>query len=179
MSNSSASLDIKSANDAPKKALAVKAKLKWFNPAKGFGFVVPEENPVDAFMHITQFQNLGINGLGDGAVVVCDIDYREKGATVTALIAVLDCGKVPDGIAVPDPANATFFKTKGIVKLYSAEKGFGFISPADGLKDIFIHKLCLSQCGIKELVAGQAVRITFKTAQKGREAVEIEVENTF
>lgn len=175
---SAANVEIKLANEAPQRALAVKAKLKWFNATKGFGFVVPEENPVDAFLHITQLQNLGINGLGEGAVVLCDIDYREKGATVTALIAVLDCGKIPEGIAIPDPVNAAFFKTKGIVKLYSAEKGFGFVSPEDGMKDIFVHKLCLSQCGIKELRAGQAVRITFKTAQKGREAVEIQVENT-
>lgn len=175
---SAANVETKLANEAPQRALAVKAKLKWFNATKGFGFVVPEANPVDAFLHITQLQNLGINGLGEGAVVLCDIDYREKGATVTALIAVLDCGQIPEGIAIPDPVNAAFFKTKGIVKLYSAEKGFGFVSPEDGMKDIFVHKLCLSQCGIKELTAGQAVRITFKTAQKGREAVEIQVENT-
>ena len=84
-----------------------KAKLKWFNAAKGFGFVVPEDNPVDAFLHITQLQKLGLHGLGDGAEVLCIIDRREKGAIVTDLVDVLFVGELHIGsfhsFASPDP----------------------------------------------------------------------------
>lgn len=165
-------------SDENKKSFRVKAKLKWFNAAKGFGFVVPEGENVDAFLHITQLQKLGVHGLGEGAVILCDIDYREKGASVTNLIEIIEMGDVPAGCVAQAAANTDLFKTRGIVKLYLADKGFGFITPDDGMKDIFVHKTCLSQCGIKELSAGQSVRVTFKSAQKGREAISVEIEST-
>ncbi len=154
-----------------------KAKLKWFNAAKGFGFVVPEDDPVDAFLHITQLQKLGLHGLGEGAEVMCVIDRREKGAIVTELIEVISVGSISDKELEVDESGKGHYKIKGIVKLYFEDKGFGFVTPDDGMKDIFVHKSCLDVCEITELHPGQRVRITFKIADKGREAVKIEVES--
>lgn len=156
----------------------LKAKLKWFNPAKGFGFVVPDVNPVDAFLHVTQLQKLGLHGLGEGAEVLCIIDRREKGAIVTELIEVISMGYMPSRELEKDEKSDGIFKIKGIVKLYSEDKGFGFIAPDDAMKDIFVHKSCLDNCGVEMLYPGQRVRLSFKIADKGREAVHIEVENT-
>ncbi len=155
-----------------------KAKLKWFNAAKGFGFVVPEDNPVDAFLHITQLQKLGLHGLGDGAEVLCIIDRREKGAIVTDLVDVLFVGELPEHRLEADDKVDGGYKIKGIVKHYFEDKGFGFIAPDDGMKDVFVHKTCLDNCGVHCLYPGQKVRISFKIANKGREAIQIEVEDT-
>ncbi len=155
-----------------------RAKLKWFNAAKGFGFVVPDDNPVDAFLHITQLQKLGVHGLGEGAEVLCVIDRREKGAVVTDLVEIVSVGHLPESLVQQDPTTEGVFKVKGIVKLYFPEKGFGFVTPDDGMKDVFVHKSCLDQCGVSELHPGQRVRISFKLANKGREAVLIEIEDT-
>lgn len=156
----------------------VRARLKWFNAAKGFGFVIPEDNPVDAFLHITQLQRLGIHGLGEGAVVLCHVDHGEKGATVTRIEKVLDPGSLPPDMMQYDPANTTQSSSKGIVKWYKPDKGFGFITPDDGMKDIFVHKTCLDKLNIQELYAGQRVRVSFKTAPKGREAISVAIEET-
>jgi len=156
----------------------IKAKLKWFNPAKGFGFVVPEENPVDAFLHITQLQKLGLHSLGDGAEVLCTIDRREKGAVVDKLIEVINAGlPIALGSEKDETANGTY-QINGIVKLYSDDKGFGFISPDDAMKDIFVHKSCLVSSGVEMLYPGQKIRLSFRIAGKGREAVHIEVLET-
>lgn len=155
----------------------IKAKLKWFNAAKGFGFVVPEEDPVDAFLHITQLQKLGLHGLGEGAEVLCVIDRREKGAIVTELVEVTSLGAAPTHGVEMATDGTGLYKIKGLVKLYFDEKGFGFITPDDGMKDIFVHKSCLDHCGVKELYPGQRVRISFKIADKGREAVQVEIES--
>ena len=155
---------------------ATKAKLKWFNAAKGFGFVVPEEDPVDAFLHITQLQKIGLHGLGEGVEVLCVIDRREKGAIVVDLVEVISQGNLSENGPEVDEAGNGLYRIKGIVKLYFEEKGFGFITPDDGMKDIFVHKSCLDHCGITELYPGQRVRISFKIADKGREAVQIEIE---
>lgn len=156
----------------------IKAKLKWFNAAKGFGFVVPDENPVDAFLHITQLQKLGLHGLGEGAEILCVVDRREKGAIVSELVEVVSLGLVPANTPEVDENGTGLYKIKGIVKLYFEEKGFGFITPDDGMKDIFVHKSCLDHCGVAELYPGQRVRISFKIADKGREAVQIEIEGS-
>lgn len=156
----------------------VKARLKWFNAAKGFGFVIPEDNPADAFLHVTQLQRLGMHGLGDGAVISCVIDYGDKGATVTDVIEIIDPGMLPPDLIGAETHPDEPFKCKGIVKWYKPDKGFGFITPDDGMKDIFVHKSCLEREKIEALYPGQRVRITFQTLQKGREAVSISVEET-
>ncbi|HPQ51201.1 MAG: cold shock domain-containing protein [Alphaproteobacteria bacterium] len=157
----------------------VKAKLKWFNATKGFGFVIPEDNPVDAFLHITQLQKLGIFGLGEGAELLCRVEYKEKGAYVVEITKILSRGKCEQNLITEDEENHGLFSTKGMVKLYSEEKGYGFILPDDGMKDVFVHKSCLDRCGIHQIEPGQRVRVTFKAAEKGREAIEVSIENTF
>lgn len=154
----------------------MRARLKWFNAAKGFGFVIPEDKPVDAFLHITQLQKIGVHGLGEGAVVLCHVDHGEKGANVMAVLEIVEPGIMPASAMTFDPANTAEARTKGIVKWYKPDKGFGFIMPDDGMKDIFVHKSCLDRDGIAELYAGQRVRITYKTVSKGREAVSIGIE---
>jgi cold shock protein len=152
----------------------VRASLKWFNSAKGFGFVIPEDNPADAFLHVTQLQKLGLHGLGEGAEILCVIDYGPKGATVKKVLQIINPGELPpDLIVAEDPDNAQPVTCRGIVKWYKNDKGFGFITPSDGMKDIFIHKSCLDRDNVDELHAGQSVRVTFKTVDKGREAISV------
>ncbi|WP_413777370.1 cold shock domain-containing protein, partial [Streptococcus pneumoniae] len=50
----------------------------------------------------------------------------------------------------------------GLVKWYKPEKGFGFIIPDDGMKDVFVHKTLLDKLSIEGLEAGQRVRVTLK-----------------
>jgi cold shock protein len=155
----------------------VLARLKWFNAAKGFGFVIPDDNPADAFLHITQLQKLGVHGLGEGAEILCHIDYGDKGATVTNVVKVLNTGMLAPELVSYSPDNDTIHSCKGIVKYYVIDKGFGFITPDDGLKDVFVHKTCLDKTNIEQLLAGQRVRITFKNVPKGREAVSVNIES--
>ncbi len=156
----------------------MRAKLKWFNAAKGFGFVIPEDNPVDAFLHITQLQKVGVHGLGEGAEIMCRVDHGQKGATVVEVTQILHPGTLPPDMIQYNPDSNATNTVKGIVKWYKPDKGFGFVTPDDGMKDIFVHKSCLDRDEIKELYGGQRVRITFKTAPKGREAVAVSVEDT-
>jgi CspA family cold shock protein len=46
---------------------------------------------------------------------------------------------------------------KGTVKFYNGQKGFGFIQPDDGGKDVFVHATALERAGIRNLVEGQKV----------------------
>ena len=151
----------------------IELHLKWFNGTKGFGFVVPEDESFDAFLHITTLQQAGFHAIGEGAVLMCTIFDGPKGKQVKEVTEVLEQGEVN---LMPESNEEDGTVTMGgLVKWYKPEKGFGFIIPDDGMKDVFIHKTLLDKLEIEELEAGQRVRVTLKAVNKGREAIDIKI----
>jgi CspA family cold shock protein len=55
---------------------------------------------------------------------------------------------------------------KGTVKFYNDQKGYGFIAPADGGRDVFVHASALERAGINGLREGQ--KVSFETAEDRR-----------
>lgn len=147
--------------------------LKWFNGTKGFGFVVPEDGTFDAFLHITTLQQQGIHSIGEGAVLVCTICDGPKGKQVKDVLEIISVGALSTMPEINEEDGT--FTMGGIVKWYKPEKGFGFIIPDDGMKDVFVHKTCLDRLGLEELESGQRVRVTLRSVDKGREATEIQL----
>jgi CspA family cold shock protein len=56
--------------------------------------------------------------------------------------------------------------TNGTVKFYNAQKGFGFIQPDDGGKDVFVHATALERAGLRGLDEGQ--KVSFDTQEDRR-----------
>ncbi len=63
----------------------------------------------------------------------------------------------------------------GTVKFFNNEKGFGFISPSDGEKDVFVHFSNISGDGYKSLDEGQQVEFDVANGRKGPEAQNVRV----
>jgi cold shock protein len=59
---------------------------------------------------------------------------------------------------------------KGTVKWFNATKGFGFIAPAEGGKDVFVHITALERAGIRQLNDGQAVTFDIEAGRDGRQS---------
>jgi CspA family cold shock protein len=150
------------------------ARLKWFNSTKGFGFVVPEDDPCDAFIHITTLQDADIKELGEGARIKCQIVKGPKGALITGVDELLEVGTDPNPVSHRVDDNETIEEMTGTVKWYKPDKGFGFVIPEDGLKDVFIHKTCLERHDINILIPGQKVKMHIRSVPKGREVVDFE-----
>jgi CspA family cold shock protein len=74
---------------------------------------------------------------------------------------------------------ATGMRQNGTVKFFNASKGYGFITPDDGGKDVFVHVTAVERSGIPALTDG--MRISFETEPdkrgKGPKAIEIQVAN--
>ena len=167
--------------DVSAEEIPVKTKLKWFNNPKGFGFVCPEDEDLDAFLHITTLQKAGVSALGEGACLLCLIERGPKGAQVKEVVELIDAGALTEPPARPraparPAAENNIVSMAGSVKWYKPDKGFGFVVPDDGMKDIFIHKTCLERHGIDSLAEGRRLCMTVRNVPKGREVIDFTFE---
>ena len=65
--------------------------------------------------------------------------------------------------------------TTGTVKWFNDAKGFGFISPEDGSKDVFVHFSAISGDGFRSLAEGQKVTFDVEDGPKGPQATNVQV----
>jgi len=63
-------------------------EVKWFNNAKGWGFVVPEQGGEDIFVHFSAIQGTGYKTLSAGQIVSFDIEQGERGLHATNIVAL-------------------------------------------------------------------------------------------
>ena len=64
--------------------------------------------------------------------------------------------------------------TTGTVKFFNVTRGFGFISPEDGSKDVFVHISAVEQAGMTQLTEGQKVSFDVQPDARGPKAVNIQ-----
>jgi cold shock protein len=152
-------------------AIRVNAVVKWFNPAKGFGFVQPEDGSPDAFLHVSVLEAAGLRDAPDGAAVVCDIAQGPKGMQVIA-IHTMETPTPGAGVAtVPEGGDVV----EGKVKFFDTAKGYGFIIPDEGTGDVFVSGRVLHRAGISALQPDARVRMTTRMGDKGPMAESVEI----
>ncbi len=64
--------------------------VKWFNPAKGFGFIEPEDGSKDAFVHISAVESAGLNSLSEGQKVSYELQAGKDGKSSAENLSVID-----------------------------------------------------------------------------------------
>lgn len=150
----------------------VKAVVKWFNATKGFGFVQLSEGAPDAFLHISVVERSGSRELFEGTTIVCDLMQGRKGLQVAEIHSVEATATPPGGDAGPEGATET---VEGTVKFFNVEKGFGFVIPDNGGKDVFVSGRTLERFGLPALQPNQRVRLQTRMGQKGPMAEHVEL----
>lgn len=65
--------------------------------------------------------------------------------------------------------------TIGTVKFFNASKGFGFIAPEDGGKDVFVHVTAVEKAGLRTLNEGQKVNFDIQPDARGSKAANLSV----
>lgn len=207
-------------NEEASSGRRVEAKVKWFNAAKGFGFVTLTDGSPDAFLPMAVLRRAGYDAVGEGASLVCEVGAGAKGPLVLNVLNVDESTAAParGGGGYGDRGGGGYGRDSGggggygdrdrgggggygdrgggggygrdsggggfggqspsgpaqsldgAVKWFEPDKGYGFISPDGGGKDIFIHVTALRRSGVNELAAGQRVRVDVVEGRKGLEA---------
>jgi CspA family cold shock protein len=123
----------------------------------------------------------GFDDVREGASLLCEIGNGAKGPLVVNVLNVDNSTAVPAserrspmGAADRGMPKATS-TLDGSVKWFEPEKGYGFISPDGGGKDIFIHITALRRSGIAALDPGTRVRVDVVDGKKGLEADRVTV----
>ncbi len=161
--------------------------MKWYNSEKGFGFVELADGSGDVFLHASALQAAGAQTVSPGSIVHVRVGQGQKGRQVDQVVSI-EAGAEPPprpshggGGHVPraprQPVDlSSGVEMTGIVKWYNPDKGFGFITPKDGGKDVFIHATVLERAGLPPLQEGQAVRTTVVKGAKGLEVGSIRLD---
>ena len=64
--------------------------VKWFNPAKGFGFIEPEDGSKDAFVHISAVENAGLTTLNEGQKVSFELQAGQNGKSSAEKLSIIE-----------------------------------------------------------------------------------------
>ena len=166
----------------------VVATVKWFVPAKGFGFLVPDDGSPDAFCHMTAVRDAGYDTLPQGARVTCEVADGQRGPVVASILAVDASTGTADHAGSPRPGYdrrergwdhggtaGVVEERHGVVKFYNAAKGYGFVVPDDGGRDVFLHGSVLNRAGLAALESGQRVSVMVEQGARGLQATDIEL----
>ena len=145
----------------------VEAKVKWFNATKGFGFVTLPDGSQDAFLPMAILRRAGYDDVREGASITCEVGAGAKGPLVLNVLNIDNSTAAEGGERRATRPASTL---DGAVKWFAADKGYGFIAPDGGGKDVFIHVTALRRSGLSALDPGQRVRVEVVEGKKGLEA---------
>jgi CspA family cold shock protein len=168
-------------DEASSGVIEVAGVIKWFDVAKGYGFIVPENGMADVLLHVTCLRRDGYQTAYEGSRVVCEALPGAKGLQAFRIISMDESSAVHPAQMPPARTHVTVAPTSGLeraqVKWFNRLRGFGFLTRGEGTPDIFVHMETLRRFGMAELRPGQFVLVRFGPGPKGLMAAEVRPES--
>lgn len=156
----------------------VRGRVKWFDPVKGFGFVLADEGGPDILLHANVLRNFGQSSIADRAGVELDVQTTARGRQAVQVLAI----EPPDdmaqsGLADLDEVDPEVIRAAALVparvKWFDKGKGFGFANTFGSAEDVFLHVEVLRRSGLADVQPGEALAIRVIDGKRGRMAIEV------
>lgn len=159
-------------------ARVVTGQVKWFDPVKGFGFVVADEGGPDILLHANVLRNFGQSSVAEAAVVEMVLQDTARGVQAVEILSITPPAVAPtsalaDFESLTDVDIENHPLTPARVKWFDKSKGFGFANVFGNAEDVFIHVEVLRRSGLSELQPGEALAIRVMDGQRGKMAMQI------
>ena len=169
--------DVRKFEDLPEGLVEIAGRVKWFDSAKGYGFIVPDSGEADVLIHVTVLRRDGFSAIREGSRVAAEAQRRERGLQVFKVISVTEPepGYAPPPSAPRTRAQATSLSGFEIVivKWFNRSRGFGFLTRGEGTEDIFIHMETMRRYGFLDPQPGDSMLARFGPGPKGLLAAEV------
>lgn len=151
--------------------------VKWFEPSKGFGFIVADDGGPDILLHVNALRNFGQSSVCDRAGIVVSVQQTERGLQAVEVFEITpppeDETRSGPGLGVFAPEVLALPLEPGRVKWFDKAKGFGFANVFGRPEDVFIHMEILRRSGFAELQAGEGIGLRIVQGERGRMAAMI------
>ena len=156
----------------------VRGQVKWFDPVKGFGFVVSDEGGPDILLHVNVLRNFGQSSVADGAGIEVVTHRTDRGVQAVEIVSITPPAReeVPiltDFAALDSEAIHNAPLEPARVKWFDKSKGFGFANVFGRPEDVFLHIEVLRQSGLADLQPGEALALRVVEGKRGRMAAEV------
>ncbi|MGP6088345.1 cold-shock protein [Antarctobacter jejuensis] len=157
---------------------AVSGRVKWFDPVKGFGFVISDEGGPDILLHANVLRNFGQSSVADGARIDINVQRTDRGVQATQVLTIeppeqTENAPLADFDRIDPEVLARAPLEPARVKWFDKAKGFGFANVFGKPEDVFIHIEVLRRSGLADLQPGEALAIRVVEGERGRMAMEV------
>ncbi|MDG2340830.1 MAG: cold shock domain-containing protein [Paracoccaceae bacterium] len=156
----------------------VSGRVKWFDPTKGFGFVVAENGGPDILLHANVLRNYGQSSVADGVLIELSVQETAKGVQAAEVIEIWmendhQSPPLEDFIDFPIEEIKAAPLVAARVKWFDKVKGFGFANAYGNSDDIFVHVEVLRRSGLANLMPGEAISVRIMDGRRGKMAAEV------
>ena len=161
--------------------MIITGSIKWYDPQRLFGFIVPDGDGDDILIHSNVLHDYGVSSIIEGTKIKCKIIETGRGVQVQKIIALEFPKNDPIHILKSFVTDHELLKEKlktapllpSRVKWYDHAKGFGFINAFGDPSDIFIHIELMRAYGFAVLERGEAVAIKKMEGIRGNVVIEL------
>lgn len=147
----------------------VTGEIRWFDAARGYGFISPDGGGDEVLIHLTCLRASGRPVAQEGTRVRVKAMKRPKGLQASEILDWDESGARPRPAAeTHHPVQPTSDWCSATVKWFNRVRGFGFLTLGDGSPDLFVHMEVVRACQFTGLEPGQRVQIRWGEAESGR-----------